>query len=570
MTGFAALNYNEKDTRFSKQLFGMSSLRQGQLREVLKKIYSMYELGGKKRNMLVSTDDFDYIFDEREKRDERGAKVKTALMMLEKDYLTKVRYNALIARPKQLFVKCYARTNSFGITVLKQHYEECFKILRRLGEDNVAIEMDLDKIWEKDFSNLSFGVLKRRFYNGNLLDKYNIKLVALTRITISIEKDYAIVRDQLFSLLNTISSVFGWFSNIYFREDEFSKKLEEHYRDQAFRDKLTRYILSTFSGQLNEGNVLDSTAFLQRREDNNVTYIVFNQEYIHAIDNIKRVFDRMFENNASKTADRFSSKDDGMLLPYTRLGGILELLELATYEIKGGEDPKIFIRINDPNRIRREHTISHALFDHFFTNTFTSDERWDFIEDFFLGATNEELFEKYPENAERNHVGIVKYIVDNIEHVEHQETDDAAFPPKEDEFYLPESLLTIDGRTMQVTDWMNIDPVSLDKVRRKFNLRINKPAREYLLKQIRRYHNEYYIESMGLNIPIEFKGYSVPVAASIPYSSDPVAFYKWWKMRDNTNKVALSKKELLQLISTVYQKEPSALLAKHRKMLSHN
>ena len=39
MVGFAALNYNEKDKQYSMQLFGMSSIRQWQIREVLKKIY---------------------------------------------------------------------------------------------------------------------------------------------------------------------------------------------------------------------------------------------------------------------------------------------------------------------------------------------------------------------------------------------------------------------------------------------------------------------------------------------------------------------------------------------------
>ena len=47
--------------------------------------------------MLVAANDFAYIFDS---ADEVDQKVATALMMIEKDYLIKTRFNVLIARPK--------------------------------------------------------------------------------------------------------------------------------------------------------------------------------------------------------------------------------------------------------------------------------------------------------------------------------------------------------------------------------------------------------------------------------------------------------------------------------------
>ena len=52
--------------------------------------------------MLVAADDFNYIFNETNDLDQ---KVMTSLMMIEKDYAAKTRFNVLIARPKKLFVK---------------------------------------------------------------------------------------------------------------------------------------------------------------------------------------------------------------------------------------------------------------------------------------------------------------------------------------------------------------------------------------------------------------------------------------------------------------------------------
>ena len=129
-------------------------------------------------------------------------------------------------------------------------------------------------------------------------------------------------------------------------------------------------------------------------------------------------------------------------------------------------------------RTIKRHDISNELFDHFFTNPFTSDERWDFIEDFFLGATNEELFEQFPKKNNRNHIDIIKYITNNIEHTEHkiakiQKSNSLGdFPPREDGQYFDENLLTIEDRTMSIEKWIIADPVSLDMVRRKYRFKL--------------------------------------------------------------------------------------------------
>ncbi len=73
----------------------------------------------------------------------------------------------------------------------------------------------------------------------------------------------------------------------------------------------------------------------------------------------------------------------------------------ATYELSGGELPQIFIRINDPLKIERFATTSYTnsvvqevhdrqkrsvnLLESFFAAPMTDAERWQFIEDYFLG-----------------------------------------------------------------------------------------------------------------------------------------------------------------------------------------
>lgn len=73
---------------------------------------------------------------------------------------------------------------------------------------------------------------------------------------------------------------------------------------------------------------------------------------------------------------------------------------------------------------------------------------------------------------------------------------------------------------------------------------------------------------MGLNLPIEFNGYEGLVPTVIPYTNNnPVAFYKWWRKAENSDKVILSKYETIKLLINVYQMEPNALLVKHKEMI---
>lgn len=80
----------------------------------------------------------------------------------------------------------------------------------------------------------------------------------------------------------------------------------------------------------------------------------------------------------------------------------MELLGLATYEIRGGEKAEVFIRINDPEKIERlatsgrytngvlqniqeHHRNNENLLTAFFTANMSDEERWEVIEQYFLG-----------------------------------------------------------------------------------------------------------------------------------------------------------------------------------------
>ena len=114
--------------------------------------------------------------------DDLSQKVMTSLMMIEKDYLAKNRFNVLIARPKKLFVKVYCRVNQYGLNVLQQKYCGCYTILRKFSGDLIVVELDLDEIWRKYFSKETFPVIKRKFYEGKLLADDSVEFKPLIKI----------------------------------------------------------------------------------------------------------------------------------------------------------------------------------------------------------------------------------------------------------------------------------------------------------------------------------------------------------------------------------------------------
>lgn len=580
--GFAALSYAKEDQRYSKVLHGMSSLRMFQLKEVLKKIYKTFINNEKKRNMLVSVDDFGYIFENVKDLDQ---KVMTALMMIEKDYLSKFRFNVLIARPKKFFVKVYARTNFVGYQALRKKYPGFFQTLK-VDNDYYTIKLNLDDIWQNEFSNQSFPIIKRNFYNGILFSEDNISLTPLVKVVITLNSDYHAVRYRLAELCNAIKNCFVTLQGHYFNFSDFDEELQNRTGyDREYRKKIINFVLSTYS----DSSAYDDVVFLQCRRgiSQRKEYQVLNASYNSCFAALQKLFSCMFSNEEGNEVARYASVNSGMLTNYVRLGCLLEIMELATYESRGGDKPMLFIRINDPLRIKcdsesnqysngllrktsHRHETSSELFDHFFLHSFKDEERWDFIEDYFLGMSNDELIQKYP-GGSPNHIDIVKYLERNAQSVNDVDeclpdeyTQLNIYPPRQGEWYGRDRLLTIDNRTLKISQWITKDPVALDKIIIENGIML---AEDYKVLQSHLLHNhfEYYRDKMGLRLRIDIPKFDSYTIASVLYSNNPIEFYKWW--RKNEDQVTMSYAEKIKLFIRVEELKPGTLLKRHKKLL---
>lgn len=101
ITGIAKIDFTEKDFRFTRTLHGLSAIKTYQLKAVLKKLMEIYNLKGERRNMLITSNDFAYIFPGKDV--DYDQKLKSCLLLISNDLLNKYHFHSLIVRPKSLF-----------------------------------------------------------------------------------------------------------------------------------------------------------------------------------------------------------------------------------------------------------------------------------------------------------------------------------------------------------------------------------------------------------------------------------------------------------------------------------
>ena len=588
LQGYAMLDYSPQDQKYSKILHGMSAIRQWQLKEVLKKIYALYVKHGNKRNMLVSVDDFALIFDGAIDLDQ---KVLTSLMMLEKDYLARHRFNVLIARPRKLYSTVYAKLSDDDLMVMQRKYPKIYQIRQSLGNGKTVIELDLAILWEKNFYEKSFPVIKRDFYNGHLFDADSIIIKPQIKVSFTLSRSFYEAYNTLSSFFELLQEVFSKLNGKYFNLDVFQKELAEGLKDKKKAEKIAKFVLSTYSGYSFEKKA-ESQAFLQiRRIWGKEDYCVYNTRYMENFAYLLKRFAYLFENIDSNVINKYVTNNDLTMVSYTRLGYFLELLDIGTYEMKGGENPVVFVRLNDPERIKRDafnagyknlllqktlqkFEVSNQIFDYFFCRKFSNEERWCFIEDFFLGADNDDLEKRYTGANVSNDVNLLEFLrTIKPEQTTNSDSEDNEnlnfFLPNPNVWYTQSTLLTIEtdkGKvTHKISEWLKKDPFLLEKVKTDYNLKFNSDVYNIMVSKVRQ-NQTYYAESRGLKMRIEFKGYDELVPASLPYKDKPLEFYKWWCK--NQEKVYLTNIEKIQLFIRVKEIKPNALLKEHAKMVS--
>ena len=134
-------------------------------------------------------------------------------------------------------------------------------------------------------------------------------------------------------------------------------------------------------------------------------FYVYNDAYARLPYYFKNQLEQCAVNTNNNSFFRFYPLIQNMQIEIMPLLRFLELLGLASYEIRGGEKAEVFIRVNDPDKleylatsgrytngvlqdIQKHHRNNERLLSAFFAADMNDDARWELIEQYFLG--NEE------------------------------------------------------------------------------------------------------------------------------------------------------------------------------------
>ena len=124
-------------------------------------------------------------------------------------------------------------------------------------------------------------------------------------------------------------------------------------------------------------------------------------------------------------------------------------------------------------------------------------------------------------------------------------------------------------KTMKVGVWVFVDPVRLHKlIIKEKTLHVDEiEVLNPLVSKLRRADPEYYKRFMGLKLVIDYPGYGSGIIARIPFETDPVGFYKWWRKGKHEDKVYLNLANQIILFQKVAMMDKKVMLKKDLEIL---
>lgn len=420
MEGYAVTDYFYNDITFMKVLFGMSQIKQYQVKKVLEGIYDTYKSKNGARNFLISPESFTYIFNG---KDENACinKLKTCLLMLEKDLYDKYGFKVLISRPQSVFTKAFICVKrEYEREVFNSEYRQYMRFVAKgrcqekqangilVSDGGDIYSIDLKRVWERFHPNISFPQFKYWYFNSNsnardrvdIMPSIREKIAPRQRIDIEARGDYLLseIREKILQDFEYISNcIYSTFGRQYFSIEDFAKRIRDKYGMAK-----ARIIANSLFDLVDP----DGRCVKHRNGDSTgkTLYSLSNgnfKEYLR-----KPIIRSQIMHHLSQAAD--SATYSGYItltndeLSNTALK-LLSIFDYITYEVAGGEEPEIFIRLNDPSKIRsivlgntfysnayitrarQKHDRDVSVLLRFFNELKTDEERWDYIEDYFLG-----------------------------------------------------------------------------------------------------------------------------------------------------------------------------------------
>lgn len=405
--GIAATDYHERDFYYMQRLHTMGNIAQEQLVLILRKLMEVYRMKGKKKEMILSLSDFEFVIklprmrNKLEYESELGQILKTALLWLEADINHRFGKQMLEVFPQNLLTECYIQDKTSDLFIR----EFAAYLTKVKGTDGVYLAQ-INRLWEERFSELGYREFRQKLSNGTLWEGARAVIVGRHDVLLKANADQISKRfDALFRSLKNLLSEKLRKAKGRFDEEELRAVFAEHNMDVP---SAKRFIGSLLESRTEEGRSVSYISSVKKKDSNELSFTV------------TKGFDLLLSRYQKLFAQRITGKKGERLQFYTTpfsdlnlLLNLLSMLDCLSFSVEGGGTPGVQIRFDDPQKLQQivdsgeYHNLilenneqifleQIELFSFFFGNLHLSDElRWAFIEDYFTGMGIEELKRKY-------------------------------------------------------------------------------------------------------------------------------------------------------------------------------
>ncbi|WP_368240474.1 DEAD/DEAH box helicase [Clostridium paraputrificum] len=433
LIGEAYYKFMKNDFKHINRLHGLSVIKKYQLIEVIRKIYELHQeniknskLGGrritKKRNeMLVDAESFSHIFENPFFSEDDGInKVKTALLLIQKDFERKFSFSPFHVRPIPLFEIGFFKIELGIQKSIKQKYGN---VLQEIDSYMHICSVNLKKIWEKNFNDkYSFPKFKYMLYtkDSELFFEYKDNISSALSIDIDFYDNYL---QNFENYINAIKTIV----NRSIREEKFCDV------DGLVDDLKKQLNINMYKAKSIIDTIISAMSVYQRDYSKNIYAKMFiakllkSGEVKYKFMNGTSAFFRWIENcfynirNNVKEGTLYLIDETGSssFKETLLILGILEILDLLVFKALGGKNSQIYVYVNqtktmkeiidNPSRynnkllelVSERHEISVEMLTYIFEGGFTNEEIWNLIEDYFLGIIPKDVIKNYEKKTNK-------------------------------------------------------------------------------------------------------------------------------------------------------------------------
>ena len=336
-------------------------------------------------------------------------KVKTALLIIQKDFENRYGFSPISVRPIPLFSVGYFEVAPETQAKLLRKYPNC---LRELEPQLHICEINLEKIWRNnpECASSSFPQFKYLLYSKDPEFEFVTRYPMNPALCVSIE--YAPDHQSTFeSFWNALKAFINKviLSQVYVSVEDMVQALSESCGISKYKARaICEVIIASMDAYRRNYSRGSSTIVKEMATNEGKTKYLFNV----AVNSYLTWVEKNYRTIIKETRDGqlYLVNDGGTLLKETStVLGILEALDVLSFKMIGGANSQLYIYINQTRSLEDilnrpghyqnrlldavsiRHLISVKMLTYIYEGNCTSEEIWDLLEDYFLGVIPEKV-----------------------------------------------------------------------------------------------------------------------------------------------------------------------------------